>query len=210
MKKVIFSFLLLTALAPIAHAQSDKYVAAMQKNLHAFDSSKTAQDFQNLEASFERIANAEKSQWLPFYYAGLSEALSGFSDPKSDKDIVGAKVLELAGKADAIQKSDETQVLYYMGYILQMLVDPQGRYMTYGANAQKALADGIAANPNNPRLYLMKGQGLLQTPEFAGGGKAAAKPVLEKAVALFETDKPQPLYPNWGKDQAAKALEKCQ
>lgn len=210
MKKVLFSLLLLTGIASIVNAQSDKYAPAMQKNLALFDSAKSPQDYQNLQASFERIANAEKTQWLPFYYAGLTEALYGFSDPKADKDVVGAKVLELAGKADAIQKSDETQVLNYMGYIIQLLVDPQGRYMTYGANANAALATGLKLNPNNPRLYLMKGQGLLNTPEFAGGGKTVAKPILEKAVALFATDKPQPLYPHWGQKQAEEALSKCQ
>ncbi|PZP48788.1 MAG: hypothetical protein DI598_09390 [Pseudopedobacter saltans] len=193
----------------IANAQNEKYIAAMKKNLALFDSAKTGQDFQNLAASFERIGNAEKTQWLPFYYAGLSEANYGFIDAKADKDAVGTKTLELAEKADAIQKSDETKAVSYMGYILQLLVDPQGRYMTYGKNAQTQLEEGLKLNPNNPRLYFLKGQGVLNTPEFIGGGKAAAKPILEKAVALFETDKPQPLYPDWGKKLATEALEKC-
>lgn len=209
MKKIIFSLMLLTSIASIAKAQSDKYVPAMQKNLALFDSSKTAEDFLNLEASFERIANAEKTQWLPYYYAGLCEVFYGFRDPKADKDVVGNKALELAGKADAIQKSDETKAVTYMAYIVQLLVDPQNRYMTYGANAKQELESGLQINPNNPRLYFLKGQGLLNTPDFAGGGKTVAKPILEKALALFETDKPQPLYPNWGKKQAEEALEKC-
>ncbi len=209
MKKFILSLMLLAGITTWANAQSDKYVAAMQKNLALFDSTKTAQDFLNLEGNFERIANAEKNQWLPYYYAGLCEALYGFQDPKADKDAIGAKVLDLAAKADAIQKTDETRVIAYMGYIIQLMVDPQGRYMTYGANAAKELEEGLKINPNNPRLYFMKGQGLLNTPEFVGGGKAVAKPILEKAVALFATDKPQPLYPNWGKDKATEALEKC-
>ncbi|MFT4205035.1 MAG: hypothetical protein QM610_14115 [Chitinophagaceae bacterium] len=209
MKKSILSLLLLTSIASIVNAQSEKYVPAMQKNLALFDSIKTAQDFLDLEGKFERIANAEKTQWLPYYYAGLCEALYGFRDSKADKDAVGGKVLELAGKADTLQKSDETKVVAYMGYILQLMVDPQNRYMSYGPKANHELEEGLKMNVNNPRLYLMKGQGLLNTPEFVGGGKAVAKPVLEKAVALFETDKPQPLYPKWGKEQAIQALEKC-
>lgn len=209
MKKIILSLLLITGLSSVVLAQSDKYTSAMKKNLSLFDSAKTGEDFQNLAASFERIGNAEKTQWLPFYYAGLSEANYGFLDTKADKDAVGTKTLELAGKADAIQKSDETKAVSYMGYILQLLVDPQGRYMTYGPKAKTELDDGLKLNPNNPRLYYLQGQGLLNTPEFAGGGKAVAKPILEKAVALFETDKPQPLYPSWGKKLATAALEKC-
>jgi len=209
MKKVILSILCIASAATVCHAQSDKYEAAMKKNLAQFDTIQNPQSYLDLEASFERIANAEKTQWLPYYYAGLCETLYGFRDQKADKDAIGNKALELAGKADAIQKNDETQAVYYMAYIVQMLVDPQNRYMTYGANASKALAEGLQINPNNPRLYLLKGQGLLNTPEFVGGGKTVAKPILEKALALFETDKPQPLYPKWGKDQATQALEKC-
>ena len=209
MKKMFLPLLLILGLIATASAQSDKYVAAMNKNLALFDSAKTSQDFQNLEASFERIANAEKTQWLPYYYAGLCEANYGFFDPKGDKDAIGTKVLDLAAKADAIQKSDETKAISYMGYILQLLVDPQGRYMTYGQNANKELEEGLKINPNNPRLYYLKGQGILNTPDFMGGGKAPAKPILEKAVELFNVEKPQPLYPSWGKSRAVAALEKC-
>ncbi|RYG51002.1 MAG: hypothetical protein EOO01_09435, partial [Chitinophagaceae bacterium] len=65
----IFTALLLLAAIPVL-AQSEKYNEAMQKNLSRFDSVKTTAEFQALAATFERIGDAEKTEWLPYYYAG--------------------------------------------------------------------------------------------------------------------------------------------
>ena len=62
MKSILFSFLMLGSL--VVAAQSDKYVAAMKKNLSLFDSAKTTAQFQTLANTFERIGDAEKTQWL--------------------------------------------------------------------------------------------------------------------------------------------------
>ncbi len=48
----------------------------MKKNLALFDSAKTTADYQTLANTFERIGDAEKTQWLPYYYAGLVLAYS--------------------------------------------------------------------------------------------------------------------------------------
>ncbi len=44
MKSILFSLLMVCAFA--SSAQSDKYIAAMKKNLALFDSAKTTADFQ--------------------------------------------------------------------------------------------------------------------------------------------------------------------
>jgi len=48
------------------------------------------------------------------------------------------------------------------------------------------------------------------TPEQFGGGKAKAKPIFEKAIALFKAESPKPLYPHWGQKQAEEKLAECQ
>ena len=65
-------------------------------------------------------------------------------------------------------------------------------------------------NPDNPRIYYLQGQSLFNTPPAFGGGKDKAKPLFEKAIALFKTDKPKPLWPNWGLDATEDQLAKCQ
>jgi hypothetical protein len=208
MKSILFSFLVLASL--VSSAQSDKYVAAMKKNLDLFDSAKTTADLQAVANTFERIGDAEKTQWLPYYYAGLALSTSGWNDPKVDKDANSTRINTLCDKAEALDKNSEIYALRNMSATQQMMVDPQTRWATYGMQASKALEDGLKLNPNNPRLYYLRGENLFNTPPAFGGGKDKAKPVFEKAVALFKTDNPKPMWPSWGLQRTEEQLAKCQ
>src|SRR5262249_36491040 len=113
-------------------------------------------------------------------------------------------------KAEAIEKNSETYAVANMSATQQMLVDPQNRWSTNGKDANEALQKGLAADPNNPRLYYLQGMSLFGTPPQFGGGKDKAKPLFEKSVALYKSAQPKPLYPTWGQDQAEKMLAQCQ
>ena len=208
MKSVIFSLMMLTGLA--ANAQSDKYVEAMKKNLALFDSAKTTADYQTLANTFERIGEAEKTQWLPYYYAGLALATSGWNDPNVDKDANSTRINTLCDKAAALDNNSEIFALRNMSATQQMMVDPQTRWQTYGMQASQDLEEGLKMNPDNPRLYYLRGESIFNTPPAFGGGKDKAKPVFEKALVLFKADKPKPLYPNWGMQRTEEQLAKCQ
>ena len=67
----IFTALLILFTAT-GYAQSEKYMDAMKKNLARFDSVKTSEEYQGLAATFERIGDAEKTEWLPYYYSSLA------------------------------------------------------------------------------------------------------------------------------------------
>lgn len=189
-----------------------KYETAMQKNLALFDSAKTVQDFQSLSAAFERIGEAEKTQWLPYYYAGLALSIAGWMDVSLDKDANAAKILAFCDKAEALQKNSEIYELRFMALTQQFLVDPTTRYATYLPQASAALTKGMEIDPNNPRLYYLQGSNLFNTPEQYGGGKAKAKPVLEKAVQLYKEENKtrKPLYPKWGEKETNDLLAQCQ
>jgi hypothetical protein len=208
MKSILFSFMMLLTL--VSSAQSDKYVDAIKKNLALFDSARTTADLQTVANTFERIGDAEKTQWLPYYYAGLSLATAGWNDPNLDKDANSTRINMLCDKAETLDKNSEIYALRNMSATQQMMVDPQTRWATYGIQASKALEDGMKLNPDNPRLYYLKGESLFNTPPAFGGGKDKAKPVFEKAVALFKLDKPKPLWPKWGLERTQEQLAKCQ
>jgi hypothetical protein len=208
MKSILFSFLMLGVL--YSSAQSDRYTEAMKKNLSLFDSARTTADFQSLANTFERIGEAEKTQWLPYYYAGLALSTSGWNDPNLDKDANAARINALCDKAAALDNNSEIYALRNMSATQQMMVDPQTRWQTYGMQAAKDLDEGLKLNPDNPRLYFLRGESIFNTPPAFGGGKEKAKPVFEKALALFKTDKPKPLYPDWGKVRTEEELAKCQ
>jgi hypothetical protein len=207
MKSIFFSFLMLATLT--GFAQSDKYTAAMKKNLDLFDSAKTTADFQTLANNFERIGEAEKTQWLPYYYAGLALATSGWNDPNVDKDANSTRINTLCDKAAALDNNSEIYALRNMSATQQMMVDPQTRWQTYGMQAAKDIDEGLKLNPDNPRLYYLRGESIFNTPVAFGGGKEKAKPLFEKAVVLFKAEKPKPLYPNWGLARTEEQLAAC-
>jgi hypothetical protein len=208
MQKMLLFFALLIGLS--CQAQSDKYVAAMQKNIPLFDSAKTIDQLQSLAGTFERIGDAEKTQWLPYYYAALAQTWIGWNPDTKDKDGNSQKINAYITKAEAIEKNAETYAVENMSATQQMLVDPQTRYATNGRDASEALQKGLAIDPNNPRLYYLQAMSLFNTPPQFGGGKDKAKPVFEKSVALFKSVQHKPLYPSWGQKEAETMLAQCQ
>lgn len=212
MKKYLLAFTIFLSIA--AHAQTSKYASAMQNNLSKFDSAKTSADFENMAAGFTRIGDAEKTQWLPYYWAGLALSNIGWRDQNVDKDVLAARIIALCDKADALTSDSANQSeilsLRNMAATQQMMVDPQSRYMSYGAKAAGYLQKAMLLNPNNPRLFYLQGMSVFNTPEQFGGGKAKAKPVFQKAVDLYKAEQQKPLYPHWGEQQATQMLAQCQ
>ena len=211
MKKMFIVLLSLVVAAP-GFAQSEKFTRAMTNTLAQFDSAKTADDMLSVSASFERIADAEKSQWLPYYYASLSQVLYAFmKNDMANNDGFAGKAETLLNKADALQPNNsEISCVKSMIATLRMLVNPQQRWQQYGATIQTELDNAKKQDPANPRPYYLQGQNLRNTPEQFGGGCNSAKPVLEEAVKKFEVFKPaSSIAPNWGKDQAQKTLATC-
>jgi len=211
MKRIFAALLILSAVT--GYAQSEKYMEAMKKNLSRFDSVKTSEDYQALAATFERIGDAEKTEWLPYYYSSLALLTPGWTDTKIDKDANATKIKSLLDKAEPLTKenSDKAELLSLrnMTATQQMLVDPQNRWSTFGQEGANYLKQAKDLDPENPRLAYLEGAGIFGTPEQFGGGKAKAKPVLERAVALFKAEKPKPMHPQWGLQIAESMLAQC-
>ncbi|MBY0482667.1 MAG: DUF5331 domain-containing protein, partial [Chitinophagaceae bacterium] len=101
-------------IAGMVSAQS-KYEAGMGKGLEQMKAAKSAEDMAASSAFFERIADAEKDKWLPYYYAAYSNYLTGWMNPKADKDAVSEKSKDLITKAEVLEKNNaELYVLRQM------------------------------------------------------------------------------------------------
>jgi hypothetical protein len=208
MQKTFLAIALLISMT--AGAQSAKYTEAMQKNIALLDSAKSVDQLLSLASTFDRIGDAEKTQWLPYYYAALAQTWIGWMPATTDKDANAAKINAYLAKAEAIEKNSETYAIENMAATQQMLVDPQTRWATNGKDAAAALQKGLELDPNNPRLYYLQAMSLFGTPTQYGGGKDKAKPVFEKSIALYKSAQPKPLYPTWGEKQAENMLAQCQ
>lgn len=209
MKKA-FLFLTLCFAMFTSFSQSDKYMKAMQDKVLAVDTLLNAEALKDLSASFERIADAEKNQWLPYYYAALAQvnagnlifvANQGNASELQKLDALAEKAEQLIGKAEGLSKDNsEIYVVKKMIASLRMMVDPMNRYMQYGPQAQQALEAAKKLNPENPRVYLLEGQDKFFTPEQYGGSKADAKKLFEAALKKYETFKPATtIDPDWGR-----------
>jgi len=212
MKKLtLFSFVLMISVA--SFAQSEKFSAAMKKNLEAMEASfKSPGDLISMANNFERIANAEKNHWLPYYYAAFCQVNAGFMEQdKSKVDGLADKAAALIAKADSLSpKNSEISCIKSMIASCHMMVDPMQRWQEYGQESTSNMEAAMAQDPTNPRPYYLKGQGLKYTPEQFGGGCKTAKPELETAINKYATFKPvSELHPNWGKAQAEMLINEC-
>ncbi len=213
MKKLFLSTMVLF-IAVIASAQSEKYIAAMKKNLSVIDSSfKNPPDLLTLSNSFERIGAAEKTQWLPYYYAAFCQVNYGFTIHDKDKiDGFADRAAVLIAKADSLSPNNsEISCIKSMIASCHMMVNPQQRWQEYGPASSSNIEAAMQQDPANPRPYYLKGQGLVYTPEQFGGGCKTAKPVLETAMDKYGSFKPaSDINPNWGKPQVENLLKGCQ
>jgi hypothetical protein len=217
MKKTIF-ILSAILVASFSFAQMpEKFVKAMEAKVPAVDTTVSVQGLTDLANSFERIAVAEKNQWLPYYYAAFCNATAGLMigsggdmmAAKADKtDPYADKADKQIKKAEELAKNNsEIFIVKKMIATLRMLGDPMNRYMTYGPEAQAMLEEAKKLNPENPRVYILEGQDKFYTPEQFGGSKEEAKVLFEKAQKLYETFKPETnIHPNWGKSQVGYFL----
>ncbi len=211
MKKILIATLFIGACAT-GFSQSEKYMKAMTSAIAQIDSAKSNDDLLSLSATFERIGDAEKTQWLPYYYAGLCEALYAFrKNDLPNNDQYADRTAQLVSKAEALEKNNsEISVLKSMIATLHMTVDPANRWQQYGSEIQSEIESAKKEDPSNPRPYYLQGTNLRYTPEQFGGGCATAKPVLEEAMKKYESFKPATtLHPNWGKQMVEQTLAGC-
>lgn len=211
MKKMIFLLLVACSFQHITFSQSEKFTAAMGATLQQYGEAKDEASFTAVAAKFERIGDAEKNQWLPYYYAALVKARMAQQKFGGDPDKVADEAQVLLDKADAL--SPNNSEIFCVKYIIaaaRLMVDPQSRYMQYLGLMNEALESAKKADASNPRPYALQAIGLKNTPETFGGGCSAAKPLAEKASGMYESFKPaSPIHPNWGKEMVQSIISDC-
>jgi hypothetical protein len=215
--KKLFILGLSSLLMLSAFAQSEKYLAAMKDKVAAIDTVRNADELLKLAAAFERIGDAEKTQWQPYYYAALATANAGYTlngdkAPADKTDPLADKADVLIAKAEALSKDNsEIYAVKKMIAYLHFMPDAQSRYMQYSPMATAALQKAQKLNPENPRVYLLQAEDKYFTPEQFGGSKTEAKKLFEQALAKYDAFKPAtPVDPVWGRSIAQYFLSQMQ
>ena len=211
MKNVLVIIILCLGFQSLS-AQSEKYTGAMKKNIQLLDSAISKGNLIEIANNFERIGDAEKTQWLPYYYASYATVMSAFTTgDKTKTDAIADKAEQLILKAEPLlpAPNSEIHVIKSMIASAHMMVDPQTRWMQYGQVSAENIAKAKELDPTNPRPVYLEGQAKFYTPESFGGGKAPAKELLEKAIVMFDAFKPaNELSPVWGKAATLYFLSK--
>lgn len=210
MRNQITSFLIILFMSSTLLATD--YPKIMQQGLEMLNKANNIQQAIDAANYFERVAGANKTEWLPLYYAAYACLKAGYQQEKSDdKDAWYEK--GIAYTEQAIQlKDNESELLAMKAYLQLMYIanSPMSRAPFQTSGAIELLERSKKLDPSNPRPWLIHGQNTLFTPEFFGGGAKNAKPLLEKAVTLFQNfNAMDSLMPAWGKERCEKLLEKC-
>lgn len=210
MKKLVILALVSTSLNVLA--QNKKYMDAMEKNVAAVDTSRSIEQLQPLENNFERIANAEKKEWLPYYYAAYSNVMMSYEVKGNTIDTYCDKAEALVNKADSLNPNN-SEVVSLKAQIAaaRISVSPMTRGQKYGAEAHELREKAKTLDPANPRPWFLEGMSLFYTPAMFGGGKDKAKVSYTKALELYTTFKPaSTIAPNWGQRTTAYFLKQCE
>lgn len=211
MKKITAILSLLT-MATMLSAQSPKFEDGMTKALAQMDTASNAASFLSAGNTFERIAKAEKNQWLPYYYSALCRVTGCYMTGDVAKyDAILDVAFEHISIADSLSPDNsEIYVVRSMINGARIAVDPMTRGQQYGMMTMMQLSKAMSLDPNNPRAFYVMGQSLMYTPEQYGGGKDKACPMLFSAKSKYASFVPAgPLYPNWGAEQLDEALKQC-
>lgn len=193
--------------------QEDKYISTMKSTVHQMDQASTSEQYLDCAMTFERIAAAENSLWLPYYYAAHCMTLMSFQvTDGEEKDKVLDKAQEMIDRAMELEpKESELHVLQAFIYPSRIMVDPMGRGGLYFEKMFASLETAKSLNPANPRTYFLEGTFKLNIPESMGGGPEKAKPILEEAIARYGAfSSPDPLWPQWGEKATRDELAKLQ
>lgn len=206
MIRVVTTFFLF--IFSLATAQS-QYETGMKKAFTLWGEGNSAE----ASAMFERIAAAEKTNWLPSYYVALVNATDAFQT--QDKEKISAllnKAQTAADNAEVISP-DNSEILVVQALIQTawIVYDPMTNGMKLSAKVNELYAKAMKLNPDNPRAVFGKAEFALGGAKYFGGDTSAMCAEVERATKLFDTFKPETdFHPNWGKERAVETLKECQ
>ena len=215
MKKAMLSAATVLLLLITATAQ-DAYKQQLQSVISELDKAEKPGDYQQLAGQFAQLAEMQKTDWLPYYYAAFCNAKTGWLY-KND----GEKIEPFANKADeqikksiglldtASHKKELSEIYCVLSMInkARVFINPQTFGPKYGPAGAQYIQLAKKVNANNPRAIYLEGWDKYYTPKMWGGDKKAAKAMLQQSLQLLNNNKADAdAAPHWGKKEVAALL----
>lgn len=206
MKKL---FLFVGMIFAINLGAQSQYEKGMNKAFELWNKGKLTES-SNL---FERIAKAEKENWIPFYYAAYLEIITSFKE--KDEAKLKAKLEKASGHLDTglLYSKDNAEILIIQALLNTSYIkfDGQKYGMSMTGKNEVLFKKAMKLAPNNPRVILQKAEWDMGTARFFGKPLDPYCKDIEKAIELFKKEKKSDVQysPSWGKERAEKALRQC-
>lgn len=206
MKKVILILLLVISTATAAQ---DAYTKGMQKAFQLWGEGKTI-DASNM---FERIANAEMDNWLPYYYVASIHTIAAFEE--KDGEIVNQKLGKAQEFIDTAKRispnNSEIMVQQAMTHTAWIAFDSARYGMTLSGKVAALYEQALQLAPENPRVVFSKAEWDMGSAKYFGKDTAPYCKDVERSLELFDTFKAESAFhPNWGKERAKIVLSQCE
>ncbi len=204
----------------IALGDNRDYIEQMSENVKKLDTTLSIEGLTELAVSFDSIAKSDTSRWLPLYYISYCNLLCSFIEKDNsikDKYLDRSELyFDEANKkftccTEFLSKITNSE-LYVLKAFIEMgrVAADKSMAMKYVKKINKSLETAFHYNPENPRIYLLKGQNLYYTPKMFGGGAKFACPTLKEAAEKYESFKPEyDFSPHWGKARNEELIENC-
>jgi hypothetical protein len=216
MKKVIF--LVVAAVTMMIAAQAQESTSSqLNSTVEKLASARSVKSYQQLASEFANIAEAQKTNWLAWYYAAFCNAKIGWL-LQNDGDLIEP----FAKKADeqihkslslldtATQKKELSEVYCVLSMVnrANVFINPMTYGRKYGPAASKYIQFARQIDPENPRAIYLQGWEKYSTPKMWGGDKKKAKELLEQAAQRLNSQQVSGNYPHWGKKEVEETLKR--
>lgn len=211
MRSAFAATIALTLAARVSAQQSPAIADSVQRAIEAAVATSDVASAASAVAFAERAVAGDPASRLLRHYHGyalyrlataeLGHEGSGRARPYVER---ARDVLERLAADSAAPVLPETYALLSAVFGLQIAtsrVTPVAA-MRFGPKSNEWMARAVAAGPDNPRVYLVRGIGKFNTPSAFGGGVDKAEADLKKAIELFARDDAQPPNPSWGRAEA--------
>lgn len=160
----------------------------------------------------ERIASAEKNNWLPNYYVAMINTTEAFNPAnKSNASALIEKAQQAQDAATVISPNNaELLVMQAMIYTAMIVQDPMVNGMKYSPKVMELYTKAKFIAPENPRVVYCKAEFEINSAPWTGADVKKLCLDLESAIPLFEKFVAEsPFHPKWGLDRANEALKNC-
>ncbi len=207
MKKLMLT--LLIGIMGLNLALASEYEEAMKSQISQMRTINSDSEAQAVKNTFLRIAAANPDEWLPLYYAALTQTEAAFRF-EVDKDAYFEEAQTYVEKMQAISPGN-SEVTALEGYIMMgiVAVDPGSRGQSMSGLTMEKFGQAIAQDRTNPRAVYLMAQMEAGIARFFGQGPEKACGMFKMSIDLFEKEAEKVdenyILPSWG-HEAAKTL----